>query len=68
MAVPDSRRIQSLSGPISFYYYPNISGKRILLLGDYHAKVNMCSSAQSPEIQSWLKQLALDAPSCLDNQ
>ncbi len=64
-----ARQIQSLSGPISFYYYPNLSAKRILLLGDYHSKINVCAPSRNNkafQVQDWLKQLAIEAPSCLD--
>ena len=31
-----------LLGPISYYYYPDIDGRSILLLGDMHTPTSQC--------------------------
>lgn len=70
-----SRKINVISGPSSFYYYPNVIGKKILLLGETHDIKNVCkdnycagktSTCNSFEVHDWIYQLALHAPQCLD--
>jgi len=36
-----------LNGPTSLYYYPNIKGKKILLLGEYHINEDRCDKQVS---------------------
>src|SRR5258706_10683620 len=36
------RQLEILSGPVSFYFYHNLLGRRILLLGDRHNKDALC--------------------------
>ena len=64
-----SREVEILSGPISFHFYPDISGKRILLLGDKHVNESLCENQTSKggyEVHKWLKDLSEIAPQCLD--
>lgn len=69
-----SRKLTVLSGPSLFYYYPNIQGKKILLLGENHTnkyicKENYCESkvdCQLFEVDDWLYQLATHTSQCLD--
>ena len=70
-----SRRLTQLSGPISFYLYPNIHGKKILLIGEQHHLKNLCPSSNqclqttkcvSYDIDNWLYDLAIASPECLD--
>ena len=71
-----SRQLQILNGPVSFLFYPNIQGKKILLLGDIHnihalCNINSCSTQNDPgckiyEVQQWLSDLATSSPQCLD--
>ena len=71
-----SRQLQILNGPVSFIFYPNVQGKKILLLGDIHdihalCNKNSCSTqngtgCQIYEVQQWLSDLATSSPQCLD--
>ena len=62
----ESRRLTVLSGPSTFCYYPNIYGKRILLLGETHSISNICSTGYGYEVHDWITDLALSAPQCVD--
>ena len=74
----NSRQLKVLSGPISFYYYPSIDGKRVLLLGDQHRNGTYCNKDElaniskqnselgAYEIHDWLWDLSKVAPECLD--
>lgn len=62
-----SRSILGLSGPNQFTFFPDIMGKRILLLGEYHTVERVCSDATThdsnvPEIQNWLVDIVKNAP------
>src|SRR5438128_2094085 len=71
--LPLWRRLTFLSGPISFVFYPNLNGKKILLMGEQHKMLNLCSLNLCPvskqkkkvcqiyEIHQWLKDLAINA-------
>ena len=61
------RQLKVLSGPSLFAFYPNLDGKRILLLGEYHSTDKLCPSKKDTyEVHDWLYDLALSAPDCLD--
>jgi hypothetical protein len=72
---PISRQLKVLSGPNFFVYYKNILGKRILLLGEHHNILGICSQyycqnrptdCRVDEIQNWLHSLVKDSDQCLD--
>src|SRR5437016_863621 len=67
------RKLQLLSGPFHFAFFPDLLGKRLLLLGETHSDQGFCSSSQCQqkqpgcyEVHTWLRDLALEAPNCLD--
>src|SRR5258706_825787 len=71
------RKLSILSGPISFFFYHDFQGRRVLLLGDRHdaehlCNVNVCNINQKPldchvyEVHDWLMDLAKSSPECLD--
>jgi hypothetical protein len=66
-----SRNLKILSGPELFIFYRDILGKRILMLGETHHIDSICSTSLlktqgSFEIQDWLVQIGLNAPTCID--
>ena len=67
-AAEKARQLTTLSGPVSFYFYPDVGGKRVLLLGDHHVIESLCSESDddAQEVDEWLYQLASTAPECLD--
>jgi hypothetical protein len=64
------RKLKYLSGPYVFIYFKNISGKRILLLGEEHHIGMSCNllgvKNQNYEVQNWLYDLAKTSTECLD--
>lgn len=66
LAQPSSRSILGLSGPNQFTFFPDVMGKRILLLGEYHTVERVCSDVivndKVPEIQNWLVYIVKNAP------
>src|SRR5258706_3148266 len=74
--IQDPRHLSVLSGPISFFFYHDLSGRRILLLGDRHVMETICdsnlchdsnqSNCFTYEVQQWLIDLAQVSPECLD--
>jgi hypothetical protein len=67
--VKNPRNLINLSGPQYFAYYPNILGRRVLLLGESHSTQNICPPTQDVyEVQDWLWDLTQHVPSekCLD--
>ena len=52
----DPRQLQSLNGPIAFYYYPNIRNKRIVLLSDIHIHGRKCEDPYG--VVDWIKDLS----------
>src|SRR5258706_5278214 len=42
--IRDPRHLSVLSGPISFFFYHDLLGRRILLLGDRHDTATLCDS------------------------
>ncbi len=69
-ATPTGTVIEKLSGPHSLYFYPNVQGKRILLLGDQHTQGDTClkknPGTNVSEVQNWIMELADTSPECLD--
>ena len=70
-----SRNLSILSGVTKFNFYPDVNGKRILLLGEYHDKIGLCPyyfchnkppGCYIYDVDEWLADLARDAPECLD--
>lgn len=70
-----SRQLQILSGPNLLAFFPDIEGKKILLLGEVHTSRKMCYSKICQKkvndcyiyrIHEWLYHLSLIAPQCLD--
>jgi hypothetical protein len=66
-----SRNLRVLSGPNIIWFYRNVQGKRIMLLGERHTIQTICndqvlSKRGSFEVQDWLIQLGWNAPSCVD--
>ena len=66
-----SRQLRILSGSTIFAFYPNINGRRILLLGEVHNNKGICSGPSDPsiglyELHDWFDELSLNAPECLD--
>lgn len=71
MALHPSRRLRGLSGPHVMTFFPNIMGKRILLLGERHANDTICDNSILSkdgvfEVHKWLSALSQNAPSCID--
>lgn len=63
------RFLRMLSGPDTFYMYPDILGKRILLLGEHHNTSGICDKKVYPEayeIHDWLYDMTLISNGCLD--
>jgi len=59
--------LKRLNGPISFWFYKNVLGKRILLLGDKHNldKDEECKNCNKPNcynVQDYLYELAKNTP------
>lgn len=67
-----SRRLKQLSGPYLFAFYPNLIGRRILLIGETHHIQDLCPITVSDpknglyEIHDWLFDLTKNAPECVD--
>jgi len=66
-----SRHLRILSGPHILVFFRDLSGKKILLLGERHETSNLCSDTlleenYAYEVHKWLVQIAIDAPSCVD--
>lgn len=66
--LPKCRILKKLSGPTTFIYYPEINGKRLLLLGEKHSIIDIChkNNDETQEIHEWLYNLAFFSPTCLD--
>ncbi len=68
--IPQSRKLQKLSGPCSFQYFKdpdNLGDVRILILGEIHQITRTCKKNKNVyEVQEWLWDLSHDAPECLD--
>jgi len=74
-ALPYSRQLLYLDIPSSFYFYPNVHNKRILLMGEghYYGRYR-CSYYKNKIIQKnnlfkiheWLSALSKDSKECLD--
>jgi hypothetical protein len=65
--IHESRKLKELSGPSKFYYFNNVIGKRVLLLGEAHDNKGLCNpTPQTYEVHQWLSDLAVNAPDCLD--
>src|SRR5258706_772781 len=71
------RKLSILSGPISFTFYHDLQGRRVLLLGDRHDAVHLCNvnvcnidrkqlDYHVYEVHDWLMDLAKSSPECLD--
>ena len=62
--------MKTLSGPTHFEYFPDINGKRLLLLGERHNIENICKINPNiknvQEVHNWLLELAMTTPTCLD--
>lgn len=70
-SLPSYRRITTLSGPISYYYYNQVMGKRILLLGDIHLALKNCSNYKAYKekyitVYQWLEDLFTHTDTCID--
>ena len=73
-----SRQLVALSGPSMFAFYPNVHGKRILLLGEFHKIVSTCQSdickaitvdkeeCNVYDLHTWLGDLVKNGPECVD--
>lgn len=66
-----SRNLTILSGVNSIAFFPNVSGKRILLLGETHDFDGICTNKQLKSksafsVENWLYQLSQNSPECLD--
>jgi hypothetical protein len=66
--LPNSRKLNKLSGPCSFTLFENVlnTDTKILILGEFHDLDKTCKSGKFYEIQDWLYDLSKDAPECLD--
>jgi hypothetical protein len=66
--VPRCRRLKILSGPHQMGFYPNVLGRRVLLLGEVHRFEKMADekNPNTQEIHRWLAEMAANAPECLD--
>ena len=56
--IPECRKINNLSGPIFLSYYPNLEGRRILILGERHDNESICKDKNVYEVHQWIKDLA----------
>jgi hypothetical protein len=62
------RQLKKLSGPSSFAFYPNLLGRRILLLGISHRTTQTCSctvkvvGSSCYDVHQWLGDLAISGP------
>jgi hypothetical protein len=63
-----SRMLSRLSGPSLFSFYPNVFGKRILIIGEWHYNDKLCDdiSSSSSDINTWLRDIGENGPECLD--
>ena len=59
-------QVVSISGPSLFAFYPDILGKRILLLGDRHVIDSLCSRRETYDVHEWLYDLSSQTHECLD--
>lgn len=60
------RSIVRLRGPVSFIFYHEAEGRRILLLGDKHSRGNISSCQNDYDVLNWVLSLSTVAPECLD--
>jgi hypothetical protein len=59
--------IHSLSGCNFFSYYPNVNGRKILLLGESHTMKNMCDASKNATyVWDWIKDIAMNSNECTD--
>lgn len=56
--LPRSRKIKCLSGPIFASFYPNIQGRRLLILGEIHDNETICENPETYQVHRWIKDLA----------
>lgn len=65
--LPLCRRITNLSGPSHVFFYPNVLGRKILILGESHHNKGLCQpKTDMYEVHQWLYDLCLQAPECVD--
>jgi hypothetical protein len=73
VSVPGHRKLRGLIGPNYFAFFPNIDGRRILLIGETHMDPSYDIKAieeKGPgpvfEEHRWLRSLIIGAPECVD--
>jgi hypothetical protein len=72
LALPPARRVRTIIGPAFFAFFPDVIGKRVLFLGEYHVKstVRRRTILAYPgvvfEEHKWLHDLIKRAPECVD--
>ena len=63
----DPRQLIRLSGVNDLYFYTNVLGRKILLLGESHDFEGMCSPTEDTYlVEDYLWDLSVNAPECLD--
>ena len=63
------RSLVALSGPSIFAFYPNLNGKRVLLLGEVHGDINLCGQSKDYKVyplDQWIYDLSYSTTDCLD--
>jgi hypothetical protein len=66
-----SRKLKGISGPNFMVFFPNVVGKRILLLGEKHNVKDICGDLKLRkegvyEVQKWLIDISDNSPECID--
>lgn len=65
--IHNSRQLVRLSGVNDFYFFTNVMGRKILLLGESHDFEGMCNPTDDTYlIEDYLWDLSVNAPECLD--
>lgn len=60
-------KLLNLSGPNMFYFYPDIMGRKILLLGERHEMKSLCIDKDySHNMAEWLYELIKNSSECID--
>lgn len=66
----NSFNLKILSGCTSFCFYPNLNGKRILLLGEVHTNEFLCNKNKNEndvqEVHKYISELINNSDQCID--
>jgi len=58
--------LKILNGCSNFAFYPNLNGKRILLLGEVHTSKFLCNSVSAQDVHEYIGNLLINSNECID--